>query len=682
MYVIQRESVRVCVCVCVCEYYTLMSQLYAIFLRVLLLALVFCYPGRMWARCMWSLAHHVLHHQLSNLSFSVCRQHKGHVQTVFRLTTEETSREVTHYHFTGWPDFGTPRTPAGFVELVRCVGGASGGEEGPILVHCSAGLGRSGVFVAVHSSLEVQSKGAGRIDLETTVREMRKQRGGMVQTAEQYRFCFEATAEALDPTLPPIEEEFRPPQGTQFSKPTTSPPPPLVGEAPPLPPRPPQKSVKRETRSTKTSLPSSPPHSQPPLSVEEERMKRVSSPPPPSSSPPPPLTPPTSESQEDTPTKYPFPETSPEATPTKQSPREIPDILVTPPTRHQSLSSINQDFGSVDRKLVQKEMSSFERGGRAKKSDSNSQQPTATPEAPMKPPAGETGNTSKMKAKPPPQRPQNVGATGASPLPQKEAAAVSSNEGEKKEQKMTEEELKETLSGFEVPPPGKDEVVPQGFEIGDEQTMEAGFPPKMEVMKQPEEKATSRPRWGGGSLLMKKEGVSQAVPSSVGKPRKWGQSHSQTPRPVPEPVNRAGTDERMEKVQRVGKLVIPTIFGSAGATPPSSPTRPLKKPASPDPQPARLVSEPVKPVSQPAKLDTTTPPVLRMIRKIEAEKKQSPTNQPLVQPAPIPTTLAQPVEQKPVKPVKPEPIKLVKQDSPPPPATSVRALLARFEKNT
>ena len=353
-----------------------------------------------------------------------------------------------------------------------------------------------------------------------------------------------------------------------------------------------------------------------------------------------------------------------------------------------SVSSVNQDFGSMDCKLVRKEMSSF--ATRGKRSDSGFQEPPdlATPSESSATDGASDTSKAKPKQQSPPKRPQNE-AVRTPPVAQEEPVA---GDGGKKEAQMTEDELKETLSGFEVPPPGRD----AGFEIGDDQTLEAKFPPKMEVMKKNDEKKTTtatgaRPRWGGGSLLMKNEAVSKTTQSSsTGKPRKWG---SQTPRPVPEPENRSGTHERLEKVQKVGKLVMPSIFGSGGGgggtTPPSSPTAsPRSKPAIPESQPVKPVSEPVKPVSaqeQPAKLDTTTPPVLRMIRRIEAEKKQSSTPQPSP-PAitnPLPAEQNKPVLLEPVKPVLPEPAKPVKQDSQPPPgATSVKALLARFEKTT
>ena len=630
---------------------------------------------------MWHLCElHRLHHSLSNLSHTPTHTHRqcnGYKETCLRVTSEGTSREVTHYHFTAWPDFGNPRTPAGFVEMVQRVRGGREGDGGPILVHCSAGLGRSGVFVAVHSSLDTLERGEGRVDMETTVREMRKKRGGMVQTQDQFRFCLEAVAEALDPIHPPGDEEgFRPPEGTQISESDPS----LaaaVGDAPPLPPRQPSQRL-RDTTHTATPRKTSPLDD-----TEEERMKRVSSPPPPSSSPPPPLTPPTSESTEDTPTKFPFPETSPEATPTKSPAHNLPDILVTPPTRNSSTFGINRDAGSIDYKQVSKETDA-RRNTKKKGAAITSTQQQATP--PDRPPAVGKPNV-KSKVKPeqesPQPRPQETSKTPSPPIqPQVGEREAASLPG------VTEVELEQTLTRFEVPPPGIEEVA-EGFTIGDDEAMEAWLPPKMEVMKKPKE---TKKRWGGGGTLSEKP----LATSSTGgtKPRKWAPvstSHSQTSKP--EPVNQNGSDGddgRRERVQRVGKLVIPGIFGPPS---PPSPTTTPRKPVTQDPKLVKPVSEPakpaetkppvsepakpVKPVSGPAKRVTTTPPVLRMIRKIEGEKEVA-RNTRLPSPSTIEQKPVKPVvQEKPIKPVEHE--KTVEQESPPP---NVRSLLARFEQKT
>ena len=64
--------------------------------------------------------------------------------------TEE-SRVVLHFHYTRWPDFGVPQTPDVFLDFLYAVrsSGVLGPDVGPCVVHCSAGIGRSGTFCLV-----------------------------------------------------------------------------------------------------------------------------------------------------------------------------------------------------------------------------------------------------------------------------------------------------------------------------------------------------------------------------------------------------------------------------------------------------------------------------------------------------------------------------------------------------
>ena len=63
------------------------------------------------------------------------------------LQTEE-SRVVLHFHYTQWPDFGVPQAADIFLEFLYAVrsSGVLGSDVGPSVVHCSAGIGRSGTF--------------------------------------------------------------------------------------------------------------------------------------------------------------------------------------------------------------------------------------------------------------------------------------------------------------------------------------------------------------------------------------------------------------------------------------------------------------------------------------------------------------------------------------------------------
>nr|XP_048676610.1 tyrosine-protein phosphatase non-receptor type 1 isoform X2 [Caretta caretta] len=70
------------------------------------------------------------------------------------LTAQET-REILHFHYTTWPDFGVPESPASFLNFLFKVreSGSLSPEHGPIVVHCSAGIGRSGTFCLVDTCL-------------------------------------------------------------------------------------------------------------------------------------------------------------------------------------------------------------------------------------------------------------------------------------------------------------------------------------------------------------------------------------------------------------------------------------------------------------------------------------------------------------------------------------------------
>ena len=107
---------------------------------------------------------------------------------------EPQQHQVHHFHYTLWPDFGSPPSTVEFNALVKQF--SLFFDDHPILAHCSAGLGRTGALVAVHTALECHKAGH-KVDLPAIVRRMRRQRGGMVQTLEQYQFCYQAIADML-----------------------------------------------------------------------------------------------------------------------------------------------------------------------------------------------------------------------------------------------------------------------------------------------------------------------------------------------------------------------------------------------------------------------------------------------------------------------------------------------------
>lgn len=105
-------------------------------------------------------------------------------------------REVKQYHFTSWPDKTVPDTIWSLVNFWRSVRNGSNSETSPVVVHCSAGVGRTGTFIAL-DNLYHQAKSEGCIRPLQMVETLRKQRVNMVQTKEQYVYMHEAVAEAL-----------------------------------------------------------------------------------------------------------------------------------------------------------------------------------------------------------------------------------------------------------------------------------------------------------------------------------------------------------------------------------------------------------------------------------------------------------------------------------------------------
>ncbi|XP_063307626.1 receptor-type tyrosine-protein phosphatase mu isoform X10 [Pelobates fuscus] len=104
-------------------------------------------------------------------------------------------REIRQFHFTGWPDHGVPYHATGLLGFVRQVKSKSPSNAGPLVVHCSAGAGRTGCFIVIDIMLDMAER-EGVVDIFNCVRELRLRRVNMVQTEEQYVFIHDAILEA------------------------------------------------------------------------------------------------------------------------------------------------------------------------------------------------------------------------------------------------------------------------------------------------------------------------------------------------------------------------------------------------------------------------------------------------------------------------------------------------------
>ncbi|CAF2946591.1 unnamed protein product [Rotaria sp. Silwood2] len=149
------------------------------------------------------------------VTFVSDRQYRYYTQRKFELINLSTSesRSIIHWSDFDWPDHGAPNNPEPFLQLISDVRhcGAFDPRYGPLVLHCSAGIGRSGTFVLVDSILKLlaHTQKPDDISLIDVLAHIRTQRHGLIQTVEQLRFSYLATVAGLK-VLNEIEQHEKP----------------------------------------------------------------------------------------------------------------------------------------------------------------------------------------------------------------------------------------------------------------------------------------------------------------------------------------------------------------------------------------------------------------------------------------------------------------------------------------
>ncbi|KAG8123862.1 hypothetical protein E2320_019234, partial [Naja naja] len=101
-------------------------------------------------------------------------------------------REVKQFHFTGWPDHGVPYNATGLLSFIRRVKQSNPPSAGPIVVHCSAGAGRTGCYIVIDIMLDMAER-EGVVDIYNCVKALRSRRINMVQT--EVLCCYESVVQ-------------------------------------------------------------------------------------------------------------------------------------------------------------------------------------------------------------------------------------------------------------------------------------------------------------------------------------------------------------------------------------------------------------------------------------------------------------------------------------------------------
>uniref|UniRef100_A0AAX7W5K9 protein-tyrosine-phosphatase n=1 Tax=Astatotilapia calliptera TaxID=8154 RepID=A0AAX7W5K9_ASTCA len=166
--------------------------------------------GKRKCECYWAAAQQ----SASFGPFTVSNQEETHpnediVVRNLTVTFQQASRSVIQYQFLSWPDHDVPYETAGVLDMLERARSSRGANVSPLLIHCSAGCGRTGVICAldyIHDLL-VTKKITPEFSILNIVLELRRQRPSTVQTKDQFQFIYTAAISMFEQFLQTSKEQ-------------------------------------------------------------------------------------------------------------------------------------------------------------------------------------------------------------------------------------------------------------------------------------------------------------------------------------------------------------------------------------------------------------------------------------------------------------------------------------------
>eukprot|EP00053_Salpingoeca_punica_P024520 m.13501 g.13501 ORF g.13501 m.13501 type:complete len:460 (-) comp6885_c0_seq1:717-2096(-) len=128
-------------------------------------------------------------------------QHKNFIFRTFDMEVGGQHRTIKQFTYTSWPDHGVPLTTSELLGFRNVIKAAVTNPDAPIITHCSAGVGRTGTYIAIDRLVEQCLDMGGDLDVDEVIKDMRQSRNYMVQTEMQYIFIYRAVLDAITELL-------------------------------------------------------------------------------------------------------------------------------------------------------------------------------------------------------------------------------------------------------------------------------------------------------------------------------------------------------------------------------------------------------------------------------------------------------------------------------------------------